>query len=60
SLGTQLPFSLKIYDATGRPVIERQANGSCDLDISGLSPGVYLYTLKQGEETCTGRLTIAR
>ncbi len=60
SLETQAPFSLKLYDATGRPVLEKHAFGSCDLDISGLSPGIYLYRVNQGEKAITGRLSIAR
>jgi hypothetical protein len=52
--------SLRLYDMTGRMCRSWQATGpsGCELDVTGLAPGVYLLRLKSDDINATRKLVI--
>jgi len=50
-------ISVRVYDILGNLVLESKAAASTyQLDVSGLSNGVYLLQLQKGEQILTGKL----
>ncbi len=55
-------LTLEIYDLNGKLVttpfknLEAKTSGEKSVDLSSLSPGVYVYRLKAGAEAFTGKL----
>jgi hypothetical protein len=46
------PFSnpmLEIYDATGKKVLSKKIVSDEDIDVSGLTPSIYFYKIKDGK-----------
>ena len=62
SLGKATHLTLEIYDLNGKLVATPLKNagvktsGEKSVDLSSLSPGVYVYRLKAGTEAFTGKL----
>lgn len=58
-----LALHFELFDVTGKPVNEKSvpAGTDMDLDVSGMPPGMYFYTvMAQGKLVRTGKLVIAR
>ncbi len=54
------PLRLRLYDLTGRPVLERMVQtGEVTLEVGWLSPGVYVYELRSLEEGIGGVARLA-
>jgi len=61
--GNVIPLYFRLFDATGRPVDGAwvAAGTEMNMDVSGLTPGIYLYTvMAQGKMVRAGKLVIAR
>jgi hypothetical protein len=62
SLGKATHLTLEIYDLGGKLVatplknVGVKTSGEKSVDLSSLSPGVYVYRLKAGTEAFTGKL----
>jgi hypothetical protein len=63
-LKTSQPASISVIDMTGKQVlhkeIERLDESDLRLDISSLSPGVYILQLRNGEALASGRFSKRR
>jgi len=49
---------LKMYDLTGRLVLERQMNGSLRINLSDIEPGVYFVAVTVDGVRCVRKLTV--
>jgi hypothetical protein len=60
-LKTSQPVKISVIDMTGKQVMHREAQrldtSELRLDISSLSPGVYILQLRNGEVLASGRFT---
>ena len=60
-LKTTQPVNISVFDVTGKQVLQREAERLHDselrLDISSLSPGVYILQIRNGEALVSGRFT---
>ena len=60
-LKTSQPVNISVIDMTGKQVLQREAERLDDselrLDISSLSPGVYILQIRNGEALVSGRFT---
>ena len=60
-LKTTQPVSISVFDVTGKQVLQREAEMLDDselrLDISALSPGVYILQLRNEKTLVSGRFT---
>ncbi len=54
---TSLDKEISIYDVLGKMVLNRKISTK-ELSIEGLSPGVYIIKIKEGESTVTKKLII--
>ena len=63
-LKTSQPVNISVIDMTGKQVLQREAErldeSELRLDISSLSPGVYILQLRNGEVLASGRFTKRR
>ncbi len=63
-LKTSQPVNIRVIDMTGKQVMQREAvrldESELRLDISSLSPGIYILQLKNREVLATGRFTKRR
>ena len=61
SLGTAGPAAVSAFDALGRRVLHRPAvHGHDTLDVSGLTPGVYVIVARGDGKEARVRVTISR
>ncbi len=60
-LKTTQPVNISVFDVTGKQVLQLEAERLHDselrLDISSLSPGVYILQIRNGEALVSGRFT---
>lgn len=54
---TSLDKEVTIYDVLGKVVFSRKISTK-ELSIDGLSPGVYIIKIKEGENTVTKKLIV--
>jgi hypothetical protein len=63
-LKTSQPVNISVIDMTGKQVLQREAErldeSELRLDISSLSPGIYILQLRNGEILATGRFSKRR
>jgi hypothetical protein len=63
-LKTSQPVNISVIDMTGKQILHREAErldeSELRLDISSLSPGVYILQLRNGEVLASGRFTKRR
>lgn len=52
-------FSLEVLDMAGRSVIRRRWQGE-KLDVTGLAAGMYVVTLRNGKQTFTQKMVVAK
>lgn len=58
-------FSLRLFDAMGRPVWQdrvnlQQGENQVELDVAALPAGIYVYQLASGQRTASGRFLVQR
>lgn len=64
SLDTDAQVKIALYDINGREVktivngLQDAGSFDTDLDVSDLSPGLYILRMQQGDQTLTRKLTI--
>ncbi|MDP3462620.1 MAG: M28 family peptidase [Bacteroidales bacterium] len=54
----QKPVSLKIFDQSGRELVNHEQHGEFSIDIRGLSPGMYIMKLVWNDGQATAKLII--
>jgi hypothetical protein len=63
-LKTSQPVNISVIDMTGKQVMQREAvrldESELRVDISSLSPGIYILQLRNGEVLASGRFTKRR
>ncbi len=63
-LKTSQALDIRVFDMTGKQVLQHEAERADDrelrLDISSLSPGIYVLQLRSGEAMASGRFTKRR
>lgn len=63
-LNTTQPVNISVFDVTGKQVLQREAErlneSELRLDISSLSPGIYILQIRNGEGLASGRFTKRR
>jgi hypothetical protein len=52
--------SVRILNASGQEVIIKQLNYSDEIDVSGLSEGIYLVKISSGDKSFSQKLVISR
>ena len=64
SLDADAQVKIALYDINGREVktivngLQDAGSFDTDLDVSDLSPGLYIIRMQQGDQTLTRKLTI--
>lgn len=54
---TAQPKTIEIYDVLGKKILQSSISGK-ELNISGLTAGVYIIKIKEGEATATRKLIV--
>ena len=54
---SSLTKEIVVYDATGKKVLQTTITGK-ELNISSLTTGIYMITIKEGEATATRKLIV--
>lgn len=52
-----LAKEIEVYDVLGKKILQANLTGK-ELNITGLTPGVYIIKIKEGEATATRKLII--
>lgn len=52
-----LSKDIEVYDVLGKKIIQATLSGK-ELNITGLTPGVYIIKIKEGEATATRKLIV--
>lgn len=62
TFSTELPtFTLKVFDATGKQIIEKESNASdYRLDVTNLSGGIYFYELTTADKAERGKFAVQK
>lgn len=62
--GSTSSHTVEVHSLTGEKVMQRQWTGSghqnVTFDVSGMSPGLYTYTVRSGDRFATGKLVLAQ
>jgi hypothetical protein len=62
--GTASSHTVEVHSLTGVQVMQRRWDGTGQqnvaFDVSGISPGLYTYTVRSGDRIAAGKLVVAR
>lgn len=56
--GIQESFKIDLFDTSGKLILQREAAPEKPLDITMLTPGIYLYTIYHGDKISSGKVTV--
>lgn len=49
---------IEIYDVLGKRILQTALNGTKEVNISNLTPGVYIIKIKEGDASATRKLIV--
>ncbi len=49
---------IEIYDVLGKRILQTTLNGTKEVSISNLTPGVYIIKIKEGDASATRKLIV--